>query len=1199
MKKPRPTGPSPSSRWLAAALLSISAAMAPLTAWSQEEDPPEGEEAVPGEAGQEATEPGADAPGGEPDADSPAVRPPEAVLPPRPGADAQTIKELEEFQKVYLRYQQEIEAYRTEVNAIVESEYERKRQEIEAVYDKEIRSLEVVERERRQEAIAALEEFLGKYPNHPRYTPDVLYRLAELYFEKANDDYLVADEEYQSQLELYDRGRIADPPESPERSYARTIGLFERLIGEFPDYRYIDGAYYLLGFCRLRQGEDVAAKEAFVTLVQRRPDSRFVAEAWLRIGEYHFDYNELDQAIAAYSNTLNYPENEYYDKALYKLAWTYYRSDRFDLAIKTFKELVRFADEKLAETGKGGSELRPEAIQYLAISLAEEDWDGDGSPDPEFGMTRVNKYLEGKEPYEREVLVKLADILFDNTRYEEAIEIYRLALAKYPLEPENPKVHDKLIIALQRLRRFDEAFAERRQLGIYYGPGSTWYDFQQREGNVEALSYADSLARDNLIESATWYHEQAQKLADDAVNSGDSELELQSRDKFSRAARTYGEYLEKYPNDKEAYKWRFYRAECLYYSLQFLPAADAYAEVRDLSVGNNKYREPSAFNGIKAVEYTIAEQIKAGTLPPESLPQASLKDQAGDAEPATPDGAGADGGEGRGDKVKAPIVARELPELVVRLNQERHRYVELGLESPTDPYLPGKLEFQAAKAYYDFRQLPEARQRFEAIISAYEGQEVSVFAAALILESFVLEQDYDKMAEWAEKIASNPKLSQGDRAQEVRKEARRLKLGAMFKKADELMDGGKFEEAAEAYIQLINEDPKNTYADKALNNAAVAYENVKRYDSAMKLYERVYREHPDSPLAPTALFRVAFNAERFFDFEKAVSSYLLLVEKYGKSESRETSLRRAGVILENLQNYRQAAEVYARFANEFPASPDAPLALYQAALVHEKMGDYPKMIKTLREFNGRYGVNPAYNRQVMTGLDKMATYQLEKKRDPKAAKKAFEEVVREYSLRGIQPGSFEAQYGARAQFYLAEFEFDKWDKIQLRGSLKKQEGLLKEKFNGAKALRPRYEAVYDYRNLEWTMAAGYRTANILQRFADALYNADVPFEEGSEEYDVYKVSLEDVAVPLEDEAVADYEKTIAKAREAKINNAWTKKILEQLNGYKPADYPLFHEEKRATREAVVTSLPPMDPATLARPEVKAPGAAPPASDDDK
>jgi tetratricopeptide (TPR) repeat protein len=625
------------------------------------------------------------------------------AVPNLAGGDPALTSEVEGFQKVFLRYQKEIVDYRREVNVIVQNEYGRRRAEIEAVYDKEIKGLEILERERRDEAIAAFEEFLRKYPRNAVFTPDVIYRLAELYFEKANDDYLLADERYEQRRELYELGRIADPPLTPDRNYDKTVSLFQRLITDFPDYRYLDGAYYLLGYCLVSTSKDREARNAFEDLIRLRPDSKYVPEAWVRIGEYYFDYGELEQAISSYAQALNFPENTFYDKALYKLAWSYYRIDRFEEAIQSFKDLVLYADRKKRETGKTGSELREEAIQYLAISLAEEDWNNDGLPDEEFGMPRVNRFLGGEEEYQHEVLLRLGDILFDNTRYQKAISVYRTALNDYPLHPENPKIHDKTIIALERLRRFDEAVEARRQIGLNYGPGTEWHDHQKKEGNQEAMAFAEKLSQDMLIDSATWYHEQAQKLREEAVSRQDVGMAQKAKNRFSLAAEAYSKYLETYPHDKEAYKWQFYLAECLFYSQQYEEAADAYVAVRELSVGNNKFREQAAFNAIKALEFIIARRVKSGDLPLESLSRGESQ--------------GADGTNGKGrDEPMAVIEPKEIPEIVERLNKTRMRYVDLKLKSSADPFLFGKLEFEVARVFYDFRQLEEARKRFEEII---------------------------------------------------------------------------------------------------------------------------------------------------------------------------------------------------------------------------------------------------------------------------------------------------------------------------------------------------------------------------------------------------------------------------------------------------------------------------------------------------
>ena len=135
---------------------------------------------------------------------------------------------------------------------------------------------------------------------------------------------------------------------------------------------------------------------------------------------------------------------------------------------------------------------------------------------------------------------------------------------------------------------------------------------------------------------------------------------------------------------------------------------------------------------------------------------------------------------------------------------------------------------------------------------------------------------------------------------------------------------------------------------------------------------------------------------------------------------------------------------------------------------------------------------------------------------------------------------------------------------------------MQDRIKGQQELNQKYERIYAYRNLEWTLAASFRVGSMYQRFAQALYDTPVPFAEGSEEWDIYRTQLDDIAVPLEDEAVKNYEKVIAKAREEKVVNEWTKRALEELNKYRPADFPLYKEERQGIQDEMSTGLPYLD-----------------------
>jgi tetratricopeptide (TPR) repeat protein len=410
-----------------------------------------------------------------------------AGAPPLPGPAKSDAQALSEIADEVARFEAASKGYKGTVQHVVHQSYVAKRKELVARYDADFKREEADEKQKRLHAIALFEQFLAKYPQDQRWSPDAIFRLAELYFERSYDEYLATAEAARQS------GTNTESQVIPD--FTRTVDLYRRLIAQFPDYRLIDGAYYLLGYCLVQMNKEAESKQAYLALVCHnkynafdppdklspskglglskndlyagcvplKQDSHFLPESWTRIGEYHFDANELDPAIQAYSQVLKYRDSVYFDKALYKLAWSYYRADRYLDAIKRFDELVVFSDKTKNESGKEGSDLRAEAIQYLGVSFAEKDWNGDGIDDPETGLSRAEAFYRGreKEPHVREIFMRLGDIYFDQTEYAKAADAYKHVLGRWPFSPDNPKVQDRIILCFDRLRNYDQALKER------------------------------------------------------------------------------------------------------------------------------------------------------------------------------------------------------------------------------------------------------------------------------------------------------------------------------------------------------------------------------------------------------------------------------------------------------------------------------------------------------------------------------------------------------------------------------------------------------------------------------------------------------------------------------------------------------------------------------------------------------------------
>ncbi|PTL79218.1 tetratricopeptide repeat protein [Vitiosangium sp. GDMCC 1.1324] len=1033
-------------------------------------------------------------------------------------------KLLEELSEAVQRYEEESREYKREVQRLIEKKYQERRDRLSEAYEKAISHLEEEERQERLAAIARFEEFLRRYPDEPRYTPDVMFRLAELYYERSSDVHLAAMREHEEKLRSLPES--AEPPPEPQPDFNPSITLYRQLLARFPSYRLNDGAWYLLGYCLEKQNAFEDGRAAYQQLIAHYPASRFTTEAWVRIGEYYFDaYNDpqaLPRAAEAYEAAIRDTSHPLYDKALYKLGWTYYRMDRFDEAVDRFIALVDFYEAQRAAKGDeaSGGDLRAEALQYTAISFTDENWGG---------LDKARAYFAkiGPRPYEAEVYRRMGDVYFDQTNQEAAIAAWRLVLDKEPLAPDAPQLQQKIVQAYERDRKLTESSAEAQKLSELYSPGSQWYQKYQRDPDV--LATANDLTEKSLYASAIYHHQQA------LVFKQEGKVD-QAKASFETAATAYGKYLERFPRSKNAYELEFYAAECLYNSLQFTEAAKHYEAVRDSTLGN-KYSAESAFSAVLAWQKQLEVDIKAGKQPA-STPLRSSERPEGQPVKPTP---------------LTPVEAK----LVAASDAHTAKF-------PKSERTPG-IAYKAAELYYAHDDFPEARRRFEALVKAYPQHEVARFSTNLIVESFLVDQDWKSVEEVSGKLADNKDVI--DPKSDLHKDLVRFKLAGRFKLADQLLAEGKYEEAAAKYIELVNEAPRHEFADKALNNAAVAYEKTQRFDSALKLYERIFREYPSSPLADAALFRVAVNAQNSYDFDKAVESYQKLVKDYPASKDREAALFNAANLLEGQQRYAEAAAAFQRYAELFPNAEDAPRNQFRAALILEKREDWKGEIRALESFVRKFSSQSAQAELVVEAKRRIGDA-WGKQKNEKEALRAYAAAADEFDRRKLQPDAAPraADAAAYSRFQLADAEFRKFDALKIGGKGKALERSFTAKRTAVKSVNDAFARVFPYKRLEWTLAALYRRGYALERFANTIIETPVPPEVkrlGEEAVVAYQDLLSQQTATLEDAAVESYAATLQNARENHISNEWTKKTLESLHRFRPKEYPVLKEPKDA------------------------------------
>lgn len=1098
-------------------------------------------------------------------------------LPNAPHLDPEIAAAYEQAMRVYA---EEVADYRETVGQIVNAEYRSRRARIDGYFQSEVELLRVEERARRGRAIEEFEQFLARFPNHPHHSPDVLFRLAELHYEKAEDDYILADFSYEELRRQYEQGIIPELPEEPDKDFSTTIALFERLVRDFPDYRQVDGAWYLLAICHLQMFDNHLALDAFKTLVYNYPDSDFSQEAYLRIGEEYFGVEQFRVARPAYERALVYGDSVWYDKILFKLGWSNYLLNDYDAAIKNFTTMLEYYVDK---AGRSDQAVREEALEYFAIVLGEQDWDLDGQTDAEFVLPRALRYLGQDRPYTIEVLDRLAALLAEYAEgggadfYSSAqIDILRHVVGRFPLDKKNAERHNEIITAMFRADKIQEALAEGDRFSELYAMGAPWYSEQEREGNFEEIAYAERVARVLLIEAGTILYNEAEALAYRAVTEENTALAADARVRYNGAAAAYEEFLNRYPNDLEVYEVQMYRAQALLNAGRPLEAANAFAEVRESPL-STVYRDAAAGLAVDAYAQALLNAIDEGKLETRAYPAyVSIRGRKGplDKKEEQPK---------ESDDARSVPANEPIPELSLLWADAIDRYVALDLKNDDDPEAQGQMAFAAARLFYDYRHHEAAIERLTVIVRKYCGQPETGYAAALLLETNRAREDYAQVEYWTNEIERlgacvvvPPELMAAFAA-----DLERFRMGAVADQAERLYAEGRYEEAAVEYIRLTTDYADSDFAPLGLYNAGLIYEeDLRDYRVAMEQFEELIRRYPRSENVNDALVRIAVNSTNFFDFEKAIDTYLKLdAKKYTNPErGLESPLLTAAELMRYTRRYDEAARAYIRYADTNPRSPRAPAALYTAATVYDDAGNYEAMARTFERFRQRFGT--VSNALIDGNLAVISSYirelELARERNSTRQTESLErKIVQEFERR--KPSPVPASW-ANVQYAVGEIifaesraEFAAWDAQSLGTASRTQQERIGARIAAMPPLRERLNTVIVAGSADWTICAKYYQGMIYKRMSDRVAQMPRPNFSSFEEEDMYYggtpdgswIGVDAIVRQWEDQAIKDWaEDGYPLAQRSGVYNECARSMLAELNRVRPDEYPVFRTEIR-------------------------------------
>jgi TolA-binding protein len=958
----------------------------------------------------------------------------------------------------------------------------------------------------RREAIGLIESYLRDSPQSKEQA-EALYKLAELYWEESKAGYLEKMGAYQAAVTACHNDRAACPKvprRPPTVDLAQAQAVYLRLIGQYPKFRKIDTVIYLYAFSLRDQGKSGEAVKYFQIILDKYPRSRYIADAWMAIAEYRFyEQQNYKSSLEAYEKVLQHPKSQLYDLALFKTAWCYWKLNDSNRAAMRFKDVLDLAKKKAGRTEaeqKRAVELQGQALDYL-VELFTED-DTKSAHDAFEFLAQI-----GGKQYSQKVLKQLADTVFDQTRYERAVEAYRLLIELDPNAGDAPDYHGKIVESYQLLGDTKTAVAEMRKLAANYSAHSAWA--AANKDRPKTVEHARTLAEGLIRNVAKTMHGEAQQ--------NEKTTKVVDRDRYARAAEAYEFYLANFPEATDAAELRYLRADILYFKLaKYEDAGREYLAVGKMQpVG--KYHKDALLQAMAAFEKV---RKPLGNAP----------------------------GGGK----------REITDSDRLFGEAADRYALL---FPNDKEIVTVI-YKNGQFFFDYGDYDEAVKRFGLIVERYPDDPNAGAAGDKILQALNKAKDYENIETWARRLKKAKAFSSKEEQERLDK----LVVGAVMKSGEKYAADGKYDKAATFFLRVPKEYPGNGYAPKALNNAGAVLEKAKKPEEAVAAYKELADKYPSASEAPDALFTAARIEESVAYYDRAAVLYEQLAQRYPQNPHAADALRSAGVLRQGLGQHDKAIKHYGEYARRYKDKSDAKDVAFQAAVVREGQKDWRGAAASF----GAYVKTYPGDAKSLEALSREADAHLKAGNDNAAKESAAKALTLWHGGGKHGKGSGEVgeeagYYAAEARYIQGELVYRDYERMKIAGKPRQLAKVLEEKAKRLEEAKTIYLDVVTYRSPEWATAALLRIGQGYEAYAKAIRNAPVPKDLNAEEKQIYRDELEKVVVVIEDKALDAYKTGYAKALQIGVYNKHTQTIRQALSRLAENEYPKEAELRLGTR----------------------------------
>jgi len=724
----------------------------------------------------------------------------------------------------------------------------------------------------------------------------------------------------------------------------KAIENYTLIVNDYPTYGQLDEVLYYLAY-EYEQASDLKnARSVYYDLIKKRPDSKYIPNAYLAFGELFFneaqgDPSKWDLAAQAYSEVIKYPppNNKVFGYAWYKLAYVFWNKGELDKALNAFKKTIEFGvvHAQLPGAGKLADSARRDVIPVYALK---------GDPGQAYNfLHNISGDAAGSNDKTYKMMDDLGNNYLDTGHYPEAIQLYRD------------------LITRDKSGRHCVYQAHITEATMAMKSGNKDTIVKEVDNQVKVAqefkqgSYSAELKQECANKSAALATETAMAWHLEAVGSG-GQRGTGDQKTMGAAAALYKKVVDTWNAQEFAtfqfprvvkedwpniYKIKYAMADLLYFQKDWAKCGPAFDSV----VAENPTAPEApeaAYASVLCYQNIYEETHKGGA---DRKGAGNLPGQK-DTKPEK-------------DKVKAAEAEREklkpkeMTENQKGMVQAFNRYICYIKPAEKDTAGQDQLvevKYARARTYFEAQHWEEAALGFREIAMSHADRDVGIYASQLYLESvnvlgahFLktacfddMEQDVPKFIELyctGEKLAKNGEACTS--LNKIQVDILRLKAEKLVQRADK--EGGKealisYEKGGTAYFEMFRkycQDPvANNQQPQAEKCDEIAYNAARAFQAARLVAKAI----------------AARRALLAFDEKMKLNS------KLAKKATYEI-----GGNYQAIAVYDLAADWYERYAKADPKAEDADKALSDAVILRLGLGQEEQAIDDARTFTRNYG----------------------------------------------------------------------------------------------------------------------------------------------------------------------------------------------------------------------------------------------------